>query len=194
MKGAVYPLTKTETVYADMRNAMKYVDKAKPIIAKLLNGGEVLRVEGEDNDVCKMLDQTCGTDYFQVYKGKNIVWGVASRFQRIPSGRDPYNTFTIRKERESGGKTELEKRKYAIEHNGVYPFLTLQAYYRDVDGEIMSLGIAKTTDVMKAAESKMASERKTGEDKIGQAVFICVKWSDMIRNGMDVRIYEGKSG
>ena len=99
----------------DMRKSMAFVDKAKPIIAKLLKGGEIMQVEGDDNEVCKMLDMTCGTDYFQVYNSLGLAWGVASRVQSINIGGRPFNTFTVRKARESGVETEYEKRKRAIE-------------------------------------------------------------------------------
>ena len=98
-------MANTQAVMIDMRQSMNRVERARPIIAELLNGGEIIPVEGDDNEVCKLLDMTCGTDYLQAYKDKGLVWGVASRIQIVRNGMKPYNTFTVRKARESGVST-----------------------------------------------------------------------------------------
>ena len=164
-----------QIVINDMRRSMAFVDKAKPILKRLFNGGEVMTVEGDDNQVCRMLDMTCGTDYFQIYSDKGLVWGVASRVQNIKDGCKPYNTFTVRKARESGAKTEYEKRQEAIKHGGLYPYLTMQGYVNTSD-DILSIAIAKTTDIMEFVEKGLAYENHTRADKIGQAAFYVVDW------------------
>lgn len=131
-------MANTHAVMSDMRRSMNRVERARPIIANLLNGGEIIPVEGDDNEVCKLLDMTCGTDYLQAYKDKGLVWGVASRIQTVKRGFKPYNTFTVRKARETGATTEYEKRAYAIKHGGVYPFLTMQAYVDENDDFCLS--------------------------------------------------------
>lgn len=167
-------------VMEDMTTSMKHVTKAKPIIEKLMNGGELLAVEGNDNGVCRVLDVTCGTDYIHVYREYGIVYGVASRFQNFDPdrARRPYNTFTVRKARESGARTEYEKRKTAIERGGMYPFLTMQAYVNTKDKEVESLAICKTTDLMEYVDGGYADENWTRYDKVGQAAFYIVDWVD----------------
>ena len=178
-------MANTKAVMSDMRQSMSRVEKAKPIIAQMLNGGEIITVEGDDNEVCKLLDMTCGTDYLQAYKDKGLVWGVASRIQPIKRGYKPYNSFTVRKARESGAVTEYEKRAYAIKHGGVYPFLTMQAYV-DENDNFLSIGIAKTTDIMDFVEKGLAYTDHTGKQQIGQAAFYVCKWKKMKECGYKV--------
>ena len=175
----------------DMHRAMQYVETARPIIAGLLNGGSLMAVEGSDDEVCRMLDQTCGTDYFQVYNETGLVWGIASRMQEIDTARfsRPFDTFTVRKARASGVKTEYEKRKHAIEHGGVYPYLTMQGYINKQTGDIMSLAIAKTTDIMAFVDSGMATTRHTGAAQVGQAEFYVVHWDRLKEAGFKVLDY-----
>ena len=178
----------------DMRKSMAFVDVARPIIRGLLNGGETLAVEGDDNEVCRMLDMTCGTDYFHVWDSKGLVWGVASRIQDYNpdadrNGRGPFNSFTVRKARASGVKTEYEKRKYAIEHHGVYPYLTMQAYINTKSGEVESLALVRTEDLMDFVDKGLASERHTGAAQTGQAAFFVAYWDEMIQAGYKVLKY-----
>lgn len=171
---------------------MAYVESAKPVISELLHGGELLAVEGSDDAVCKMLDLTCGTDYFQVYGDKGLVWGIASRMQEIDTERfpKPFNTFTVRKARASGAKTEYEKRQDAIKCGGVFPYLTMQGYVDKQTKGLMSLGIAKTTDLMEFVERGYASERHTGRDQIGQATFYVAAWDKMRQTGYKVLVFD----
>lgn len=187
-------MNKTQAVMHDMRFSLEQVERAKPIIKKLLGGGEIKAVEGRDDEICMMLDQNCGTDYFQIYgedsKLPGVVWGVGSRFQSVRHGWRPFNTFTIRKSRESGTPTEYEKRKFAIEHNGVYPWLTMHGYYDEITKEILSLAIAKTKDIWECIGNGYAEERKTGSSQIGQAEFYFLKWDLFKPLKKPIQIYQ----
>lgn len=77
-----------------------------PIIPYMFNG-ELTPVEGDASVVAKMLDMQCGIDYLLVNNG--LVYGIASRIQRLKPGVIPWNTFTVRNERESESTTEFEK-------------------------------------------------------------------------------------
>lgn len=172
-----------EVIHADMRKSMKDFKLIEPLLQRLLNGGQSMMVEGDDNAVCRMLDMTCGTDYFHIYDDRKLCWGVASRIQHGTN----YRSFTIRKSRENNARTEFEKRKFAIAHGGVYPYLTLQAY---IDKDmVMGLGLAKTTDIIAFIESGNAEENHTGERQIGQAGFYVCKWDRMRDNGFKVYEY-----
>lgn len=176
---------------SDMRKAMDYVESARPIIEKLLRGGRLMAVEGSDNEVCRMLDLTCGTDYFQVYDERGLVWGIASRMQEIDTARykRPFNTFTVRKARASGVKTEYEKRRDAIMRGGVYPYLTMQGYVDKQTGELMSLAIARTTDIMDYVDAGMTDTKHTGAEQKGQAEFFVVKWDRFKQAGYGIKVY-----
>lgn len=173
-------MNKEEHVYNDMSASVRRLMKAKPIIKKMLGGGDIVQVEEIDNEVCAMLDRSLGIDYFQVYedKGKQpgFAWGLASRFQVGKS----WDTFTIRKERESGASTEYDKRKKAIEKNGVYPYLTVQGYVSDDGLEVIkSMAIARTKDIFECIDANLCSTNHTSKRQIGQAGFFVVKWDDM---------------
>ena len=178
-------MDKTKAVINDMHTSMTYLKSAEPIILDLLKGGEMLPVEGSDDEICKMLDLTCGIDYFHIYRENGLTWGVASRFQLIKDGYKPFNTFTIRKERESGTKTEYEKRLLAIEKNGEYPYLTLQGYYNE-NGEVLSIGIARTKDIFEMIDKGCCETRETGKQQIGQATFFVISWDNMKEEGYTV--------
>lgn len=178
-------------VMSDMRQSIQRVNSAAPIIRRLMKGGEIKTVEGDDNEICKLLDMTCGTDYLQVYKELGLVQGVASRVQTIKDGFRPFNTFTVRKARESGATTEYEKRQYAIKHGGIYPYLTMQMYVSE-DERVLSLGIAKTTDIMEFVEKGYADENHTGKEQIGQSAFYVVRWDEMINKGYKVLVWDDR--
>lgn len=183
-------LLKHEVVMKDMRYSLEQVEKAKPIIKQLLNGGEIQTVEGDDNEVCLMLDRTCGTDYFQIYEKTGLVWGIGSRFQPIGNGQKPWNTFTIRRSRDNGSVTEFAKRQYAIKHNGVYPYLTMHGYYNQDTREIISLAIAKTADIWEYIEKGLAKVQHTNSYQIGQSSFFIVNWREFERFGYKLLKYE----
>lgn len=183
-------MQKWSDVMNDMRVSMARLEKARPIIRRLLNGGEIHPVEGDDNKICQILDQTCGMDYLQVYKDRNLTWGIASRIQTYNPASKPFNSFTVRKARESGAATEYEKRRDAIARGGIYPYLTMQAYVNEDTGEIDSLAIARTVDIMDFVDSGKASERHTKADKIGQAAFFVAYWDDLEKSGYKVLRYD----
>ena len=189
MKEGVF-LQKHEAVMNDMRFSLQQVERAKPIISELLKGGEIKAVEGTDEEICLMLDRTCGIDYFQVYNNTGLVWGIGSRFQKVWS--KPFNTFTVRRSRQSGADTEYKKRQFAIKHNGTYPQLTMQGYYHSTTGEILSLAIAKTVDLMEYIEKNQNNipVQYTHEDKIGQASFFVVDWSLFQNAGYKLLMWE----
>ena len=45
-------MDKYKAVMKDMNYSLKQVERAKPIIKSLLNGGEIKAVEGNDNEIC----------------------------------------------------------------------------------------------------------------------------------------------
>lgn len=163
----------------------EYVKKAEPIIRDLLRGGYILRVEGKQEEVCKALDIVCGTDYVYLYPERHHAWGVACRVQKYD-----YANFTIRKATESGALTELDKRRYAIRHRGIYPHLTMQMFVDDNTKTIRRIGIAKTEDIIDAVENGLAKEGNVTRDNGGKNKFLFIDWKDMIAAGYVVQIYE----
>lgn len=138
-----------------------------------------MTVEGINNDVCKLLDATCGIDYLNVYDKNNRVLGIANRIQWIKPPYPPYNTFTIRKGRESGADTEFKKRVAQIKEGGLYPELTMHTYVESGTDKILSLAIARTKDVIDYI-LKFNPPIRLSKDEHGTAWFYCCDWNDMI--------------
>lgn len=162
-----------------------YVKKAEPIIRDLLRGGHILRVEGKTEEVCRALDIVCGTDYVYIYPERHHAWGVACRVQKYD-----YANFTVRKATESGAVTELDKRRYAIRHRGIYPHLTMQMFVDDEAKTIRRIGIARTEDIIDAIEKGIAKDGKVTKDSIGKNQFLYIDWKDMKAAGYIVQTYE----
>lgn len=145
--------------------------------------GEFVVVEGVTDDKMSLtLDQLAGIDlwYFNTNMG---VRGIANRIQFQSKC---WATFTIRKSRASGAKTEYEKRKYAIEHDWLYPVLTLQGYInRD---KVLGFAIAKTEDILWMIDNGYTHVQKTGKSQIGQAEFYVVSWADMKRHNKNIYV------
>ena len=167
-------------VMTDMYNSINALRTATPIIKKLLHfaNGEIIDVENQDNETCFHLDANCGIDYLLYFKGEGWTRGAAWRSQPV---KQPYDTFTVRKSRDSGSMTEYQKRKDAIENNAIYPYYTLQAYYDENTGELLSLGITKTEDLINCISEGCCKVLHTRSDKIGQAEFYVVPWSELQR-------------
>lgn len=141
-------------------------------------GGELIPVEGNTDDRLRtLLDTLSGIDAWHM-KHEYGLRGIGSRIQWMPAGSAPYNTFTIRYRRETGAMTEFEKRCQAIRGDGgwLYPHLTVHAYVREpaLGGELLSLGIARTVDVMDYIMKHAPPTRKVHQD--GAAEFYCVDW------------------
>lgn len=178
-------------VITDMNESNKMLKIATPYIKKMFNTevNEIIDVENQDNDACKHLDLCCGIDYLIHFKTKNITRGFAWRAQKIYDGGRIFNSFTIRKERESGAVTEYEKRKIAICLDGEYPYYTIHSYYDETSKKILSICIAKTKDIIECISKGLWSENETGKDKVGQAKFYYIPWSTMKSHGYKINEY-----
>lgn len=150
-----------------------------PSISHWFSGGELVPVEAVTNEeMSEKLDTLAGIDAWHV-KQDSGMRGIASRVQWTDN---PYNTFTVRKERESGIETEYEKRKRAIngDRGWLYPEITVQAYVSKDKSELLSAGAIKTKKLIgfideKDVEMKTAYDRQTGD----WAKFYVVPWSGL---------------
>ena len=124
--------------------------------------------------ITKDLDMFAGIDAWHIYKDCGIQ-GVASRVQW---GHKAWNSFTIRKHRANGTETEYAKRKRAI-YTGdwLYPILTIQAYITSRrDGELLSVGVAKTKDIFDAIADGNCYDK---ENRYDGNTFCVVEWKNM---------------
>jgi hypothetical protein len=167
-------------------SACLFAEQVFPIISESLGGGSLILMEGRpDIELAKMLDMQAGIDGWHI-KENGALRGIASRVQK---GDKAWNTFTIRKERDSGHETEFAKRKRAIESDGaeIYPHLTVQAYATTENGPVTSVGVCRTKDIIEFIETKKPRTRRTSNAEF----FVC-PWADMQQNGYKVKIIELK--
>ena len=172
-------------------SSYRFENIVKPELKKILKG-DLLLVEGESSDEMKsILDKLAGIDSWHINKLKGIR-GIGSRIQTIKLSKfknaKPFNTFTIRKKRDSGSITEFEKRKHAIKKDYLYPFYTIQAYVSDIDDSLLSCAIAKTKDIFEYIEKYNPSKNHTGKEQKGQSEFIIVDWLDFKKAGYRICI------
>ena len=147
--------------------------------------GDTRVVEGVMTDeMSQILDRMAGIDLW-FFNENYGVRGIASRVQFISPNVKPYRTFTVRKNRDSGTKTEYEKRKYAIENEWLYPVFTFQGYISDAP---LCFAVAKTVDILWMIEHGFYSVKHTGKSQKGQASFYVVKWDDMQKQNKNIVI------
>ena len=161
-----------------------------PIMPWMLNGN-ITSVESDGSAVSRILEMRCGIDYLLECNG--LVYGVARRIQRLSQGDSPWNTFTVRHERDSGSCTELEKRGRSILQGSICPMITYQAYVSS-DGKLLSMAVAFTKDIIEHCLFNDVTSKHTGDNQIGQASFIAVKWQDMANHGYTLRTYSRNRG
>jgi hypothetical protein len=113
-------------------------------LPKLLRGS-LISCEGNFNcedSVEFLFDTVTGIDY--LIQDEIGLKGLAVRCQ----WGDSWNTFTIRSKRETGTRTEEEKRIQQIEGQYIYPFYTIHCYFDNTrHNELQSMAVIKTTDL-----------------------------------------------
>lgn len=134
--------------------------------------------------MAKTLDCLAGIDLWHFNS-----WGVRGLANRIQFGDTNWRTFTIRKSRESGAKTEYEKRRYAIDNELLYPVLTLQGYFNEKQNRVIGFAIAKTRDILEMIDNEKCLVRSTGQSQIGKADFYVVPWDYMRNEKYNLFIY-----
>lgn len=128
---------------------------------------EIYSAETSDNEVLRKVDVLSGVDLIVERKGH--LFGVASRVQFGIN----YQTFTIRKQRQSGTKTELEKRIEAIKLGAIYPKWTLQMYC-DEGNDVLGLAVCLTSDLYDYVNNGGFTTTRHSDNK-----FICIEWRDL---------------
>lgn len=180
----------------DMKKSTVIARQALPIFKMIFDDKDlqILQVEEKNEEVCRMLDRLCGIDYF-LLKSNRQTYGVAWRCQWVEPGKE-YNSFTIRKSRDSGIETEYEKRKKAIAQESIYPYYVAQAFVNKYTNEIISLAVTTTKDELEYLDNPntLHEVRHTGADQIGQAEFYVIYWIDMRLFGYPIRIYKQNYG
>lgn len=181
-----------------------FQDNVWPQLAQYCGKGTLHVVEGSTTkDLCKRLDMNAGIDGFQELADGTGMRGLAWRVQRAICS---YATFTIRYARESGAKTEYEKRKLALDNPQlglVCPHITIHAYV-DTGHNLVSAAIVYTRDLFEFIDKHIghAIERKHNwkrkNDPVflksvqdnGAADFLCVRWDALRDAGYKIVVLE----
>lgn len=173
-----------EQVARDLsRSANVFTNKIVPILEQIYKNSRYICLETINQEFAKDFDIRAGIDAWQIIDDK--IRGIGSRIQHgTPSDKYPYDTFTIRLFRDSGRKTEYEKRKEVINSNEgwIYPYFTLHAY-TDEDDNLLQFALAETTDLIDIINNKEHKERRTKN-----ATFGYIEWSK------DLCIFTYKNG
>lgn len=175
------------------RSAADFQEIVWPVISDWFGGGELVPVESVTAaGFSKELDMLAGIDAWQI-KGNDLIRGIGSRVQWIRDGGKRWDTFSVRRSRISGVKTEYEKRLYAIEHphaGWLLPALTVQAYLRDTTRELLSVAAIFTPDLIqhihKGVEGIDYGVRPNAD---GRSDFYYVDWHILEARGMPIRMY-----
>jgi len=154
------------------RSTEDFVRFVWPYISTACGGGKLKPVEGlVDNALADDLDRLCGIDFWQAIDGTGCR-GIASRVQWGTN----WKTFTIRRSRDSGARTEYEKLRAVIGRPGelIGPYLFSQAYVSECRTRLLGCGVARITDIMSTIDGGRCNVRRTSN-----ASFFVVQWSDV---------------
>lgn len=152
-----------------------------PKLLILLKAQKIQQVEGDTKGLMKDWDTDAGIDWWLVDNDR--LRGIASRVQWC---NDSWNTWTVRKEKPSGFKTEYAKRKEAIEEDWIYPYWTIQAYITQDRKMLISFAIIRTKDLI-----FLCSEDQVRVNPDGTK-FYYVGWNQAEESGAEVIKYKNE--
>lgn len=163
-----------------------------PIIKPWVGGGELVLIEGSRDETLKTLDTNSGIDVLHICNGQ--VRGIANRIQWVDVS---YRTFTVRCDRDSGTKTEYEKRREAIdsEKGYIYPSLTVQSYiaHPKRQGNLINLAMCRTSDLINICtrfeQGGIQNKEHVREGRTTNAGFIIIDWDFMKAEGLKISIF-----
>ncbi|HEU5378619.1 MAG TPA: hypothetical protein VFV38_24630 [Ktedonobacteraceae bacterium] len=150
---------------------------------KELRGSELGLVEGHpDQQLHFDLDVCAGIDAYQ--RGKFALRGIAARVQWWKN----YRTFTVRISRPNGSATEYKKRLEILKHREegyLYPFWSIHAYLSEPGGDLLSVGVARTTELYQYIEQRERNGPKLPRHQAscGGEWFFVVSWEEYRQSG-----------
>jgi hypothetical protein len=163
---------------ADFAKSKKsFFDIVRPCFLETF-GGVFLQTEGIEHEVAKALDVYASVDALWCAKS-SVVYCVSLRVQYGTC----YNTFTVRKTRTTGSKTEYEKISDAIKNDTTYPHLSLQAY---IKSNMVFGAITRTKNIYECIENGLCMKLVNGQDGNG---FIAVKWDTIKQEGYKIETF-----
>jgi hypothetical protein len=139
-----------------------------------------------NNEMAEMLDQLSGIDAWIIEQDKGIR-GLSSRVQYDYT----CETFTVRKERETGIRTEYDKLTYAIKHDCLYPHWFCHAYLQTNPKKLTQVALCKTIDLIDIIENgiEWIDYQIHQASKFGCSTFYAVKWSTFKEQNRFIKKY-----
>jgi hypothetical protein len=155
-------------------SAKDFLEIVYPKIKNQLGNGKLVPVQAVTADtMATLLDQYACIDAWYIEDDKGIR-GIASRVQYDAD----YRTFTVRKSRVSGARTEFDKLTFAIKKEWLYPFWFCQAYIARNPKRLLSVAVCKTKDLVEyiSTGSEQDDWYVRNVDRDGAATFYVVDW------------------
>jgi len=175
-------------------STLNFKEKVIPKIKKWLKVEAIHSIEDRKEDFCKNLDRKSGIDFYAehycglIWLATRLQWDNKNTIQAHYKEPFPYDTFTIRKELVSGGKTEFEKRKIAKENNFSRPNYLIHGYLTEkTKGEILSLAMCNQDDLI----TYILNDGKVQERKRDNK-FLTISWFDFQEN-YKIALFFGKN-
>ena len=148
-------------------------------------------IEDIEEPIFKLLDRKCGIDYFITNKDGtkaiSFAWRAGNTTPERCRKYGVYNAFSLRQKRNKDSSKEenceIAKRMYSIDHGLIYPLYTVEACF--IDETLISLGMAKTTDVYHAfGHCPKRNCDPFGKNK--EVFFYGLSWQIMMEHGYRV--------
>jgi hypothetical protein len=155
-------------------SAKDFLEIVYPKIKDLLGGGKLVPVQMvTSSEMAVLLDRCSCIDAWYVEDDRGIR-GIASRVQYDVD----YQTFTVRRSRASGTRTEFEKLAFAIKREWLYPFWFCQAYIAKNPKRLLSVALCRTKDLIEyiSKGSELEDWYVGGVCRDGTATFYVVSW------------------
>ena len=179
----------TEPWAIDLKESSKdFLEIVYSQIKDWFGDGEIIPVESvTKSDMAKKLDMYSGIDNWHITTNEGIR-GLSSRIQYDKD----WGTFTVRRGRISGARTEYAKLLHAIENDYLYPYWTIQSYItKEKPKKLLNAALCKTKDLILYIKSgKRGKDFEIREVTTrGAANFFTVWWGDL-RERHEVKIYD----
>ena len=169
-------------------------------VSEYIGKGRLVSVETSPDDPMKhALDVLAGIDAWQMFDQNGAMRGIASRVQWVPDVLPRrWRTFTVRKDRLNGTRTEQEKMMYRFMHpDAAYTqsAVTIQAYVREPKrkGPLIAAAVIRTRDLCEymCTHPPTIAGLVNKQERGRTVIFDAYSWSDLQDAGYDVAIAQG---
>jgi hypothetical protein len=163
----------------DANDSTKALMSIKDSVLPKLISGRIHSIEDSKDGVLILLDQKSGIDFIR--ENNAGLQGIAARIQWGYNWR----TFTIRKTRYTGTKTEFEKRIEQIDKGYIFPAFTLQGYFDSrQNNDLLGIAIIKTKNLYEfILKNPLKAYRNRSDNE-----FLYVHWHDLMDD--KIKIHE----